>query len=291
MILWADIVCAFCDWARYTAYMTQLMAVINTTAQSIDAEHRTIEDPVERARQAFRDGAHWVDIGGQATNPWADEGSSDEEWNSIEPVLVQLLDEFPGRVSLDTFRPSVAERALSLGNVILNDVTGFTDPVMVNLAVQHQTLCIVSHLPHAAKGNISWAHKHPQMDSETEVLDELLQRRRLMINAGIDPTNIILDPGIGFGKTKELNYRLLKFGQLMTDRLLLQKLDSQALDEPVIKVMIGHSEKRMIADYFGGDKRETVANLRAALIAIHAQASYLRVHDVPAHAELIRSAS
>lgn len=269
--------------------MTQLMAIINTTPHSIDAEHREIADPLERARQAFKAGAHWADVGGQATNPWANEGSAAEEWESVEPLLANLLDEFPGRISLDTFRPEVAEQALALGKVILNDVTGFADPRMIDLAVQHQTLCIVSHLPFAAKGNVARAHAHPDMNSEIDVLDESLQRRRSMIEAGVDPQNIILDPGIGFGKTKELNYRLLKFAQLVTDKQLLQKLDSKSLDEPPIKVMIGHSEKRIIAEYFGGDKVDIVANMRAALIAIHAGASYLRVHNVAAHLELVRN--
>lgn len=269
--------------------MTQLMAIINTTPNSIDAQHRDIQDPLERARQAFTAGAHWVDIGGQATNPWANEGSAAEEWESVEPVLTNLLDEFPGRISLDTFRPEVAEQALALGRVILNDVTGFANPLMVGLAVRHQTLCIVSHLPLAANGSVAWAHAHPDMSSEIDVLDESLQRRRSMIESGVDPHNIVLDPGIGFGKTKELNYRLLKFGQLVTDKKLLEKLDRKSLDEPPIKVMIGHSQKRMIADYFGGDKVDTVANMRAALIAIHAGASYLRIHDVTAHLELVRS--
>jgi dihydropteroate synthase len=266
--------------------MARLMAVINTTDQSIDAANRSVAGPVERARQAFADGAYWVDIGGQATNPWANEGSAQTEWTSIEPVLKALLKEFPGKISVDTFRPEVAAKALATHKVILNDVTMFHDPKMVALAAKYDTVCIVSHLPLAAKGKVAWAHAHANMTNEVEVLAELLQKRREMINAGVKPNRIILDPGIGFGKTPELNRRLLEFGRLATDRKLLEKFDRKALDEPPIKVLIGHSQKRLIADFFGGNKVDPEANVRAARIAVNNGASYLRVHNVSAHYDL-----
>ena len=271
--------------------MVQIMGIINTTEHSIDADQRVIDDPLIRARRAFWEGAHWVDIGGQATNPWAPEGDAEAEWESIATILPRVLNEFPGRVSLDTFRPEVAENALKLGSVILNDVTGFHNPDMIELASRFGTLCIVSHLPFAAEGIVARAHapEFTPLRNETDGLAELLVRRRQMINAGIPPDRIILDPGIGFGKTSALNRRLLEFGRLVLDANLLAGIDAKVLDEPRIKVMIGHSQKRMIAENFGGNKTDTVANLRAAIIAIQAGASYLRVHEVAAHYELARS--
>lgn len=267
--------------------MLQLIAIINTTTESIDADTRPGGSALERARQALADGAHWVDIGGQATNPWASQGDVETEWKSIADVLPTLLNEFPGRVSLDTFRPEVAEQALASGKVIINDVTMFHDPRMIELAVAHSVMCIVSHLPLAANGSTAWAHENATMDDETDVLRELLERRRQMIQAGVRPEHIILDPGIGFGKTSELNRKLLEFGRLVTDRQLLHQLDPQAVREPAIKVLIGHSQKRMIAEAFGGDKTDRTANLRAGKIAAKAGASYLRVHTPSLYQKLI----
>ena len=266
-----------------------LFAVLNATPDSIDrqGELPATKELVLQARQLLAEGAAFIDVGAQATNPWAEEITAEEEWRRLEPLLAELLEAFPGRISIDTFRAEVAEKALEFGKVILNDVTMFHNPQMIDLAAEHQVRCILSHLPIAANGIVGWAHKNANMDQPLDVLKELLARRRQMIAAGIQPQNIIIDPGIGFGKTSSLNRRLLEFGDFVTDTALLRGLDPEILNEPEMKVMIGASYKRIIAEHFGGDKKAPQANLRAARIAVNHGANYLRVHEPRVYRELL----
>lgn len=246
----------------------QLVAILNITPDSF-SDGTTELAPVQiinRARQLFSDGADIVDVGAEATNPFVQPLTPEQEWDRLEPILKLLLREFPGRISLDTYHAATAAKALGLGPVILNDVTTFRDPAMIKLAAKHQARCIVSHLPFAAK-TIAEAHKNATMDKIEDVKKELLQRRDEMIAAGVKPQNIILDPGIGFGKTMELNSKLLKF----------------AKEVPEVPVLIGHSRKR----FLGENRFEIEPNLAAARNAVNAGAKYLRIHDVKLHRQLL----
>ncbi len=248
----------------------QLMGILNITPDSINRDGNMMSS-VDYLRA-------------QATNPWAEPISPEEEWGRLEPILPLLLEKYPGRISLDTFNPQVAEKALQIGKVILNDVTMFHDSRMVQLAAEYQVRCIVSHLPVAAHGDIHWAHDHADMNSDIQVLTELLLKRREMINAGVKPTNIILDPGIGFGKTSACNRKLIEFAKHMEDRTLLASIDPECINEPRIKILIGASQKRVVGEYFADDptepdaKRSDVANKRAFRIAERTGASIWRAH-------------
>jgi dihydropteroate synthase len=140
--------------------------------------------------------------------------------------------------------------------------------------VAHYDLrCIVSHLPATFGVDISAAHADANMSQASDVLSELLVRRVQLIEAGLVADKIILDPGIGFGKTKELNRMLLQFATQVREA----GIDNE--------VMIGYSRKR----FLGEDRFEVTPNLAAAKIAITAGATYLRVHDVLAHQKLLTS--
>jgi dihydropteroate synthase len=205
-------------------------------------------------------------VGAEATNPYVKPLSWQTEWKRLQALLPALLKAFPGKISLDTYHPETAAKALEIGTVIINDVTTFRDRQMIDLAVKHQTVCIVSHIPFSARSTAN-AHKNVTMDSVASVTAELLQRRNEMIQAGVKAENIILDPGIGFGKTMELNQKLVEF----------------AREVPGIPVLIGYSRKRFL-----GEKRfEIEPNLAAARQAIATKAQYLRVHDVAAHRQLL----
>lgn len=261
----------------------KINAILNITPDSIDNPEdenhlSTPEQTLAKASLLIANGADNLDIGGQATNPWAKPISPEEEWTRLEPVIGDLIDKYPGRIILDTFNVKVAEKALSIGKISLNDVTMFHGQGMIDLAVEHKVICYLGHLPLEANGSIIWAHNNPKMDSEIDVLEELLIRRRQMINRGVKPEKIIIDPDIGFGKTPRLNRRLLEFSRLTHDRMLLHNLDPECLEEPVIKVEIGHSQKRMIEQFFGGDKKDSNANIAAGKIAVNSGASYIRVH-------------
>jgi dihydropteroate synthase len=248
--------------------MVKLVGILNITPDSFSdgGLFIDVQKALEHARQMFADGAAIVDVGAESTNPWSSPLTWSEEWQRLEPVLPALLKEFPGKISLDTYHSETARKALELGPVILNDIMTFRDPKMIEAAAESKPLCIVSHLPLKAKSPKD-AHEGFHVDDIEEVKAELLAQRDKLIKAGVPSKNIILDPGIGFGKTMELNRKLLEF----------------AREVPGMDVLIGYSRKRFL-----GDKRlELIPNLEAGRTAIKAGAKYLRVHDIAGHKQLV----
>lgn len=251
--------------------MTQLLGILNVTPDSFSDGGLFVEPTaaLRQLRRLFDDGASMVDIGAESTRPGANALTPDEEWQRLSPVLETALSQYPDRVSLDTFHPETVLRAVEAygPHFIVNDVTGFADRTMVAVAAKHKLRCIISHLPHQAYGDIQAAHKGTLLDDEQVVKRELLQRYNELVAAGVPAEGIILDPGIGFGKTPELNQRLLRFAALVPDH----------------PVMIGYSRKR----FLGEQRFELEPNLAAGRIAVAAGAAYLRVHDVAAHRSLV----
>lgn len=248
----------------------KLVGVLNITPDSFYDGGKFVgaRDALRHAGELFDEGADLVDVGAEATNPWADPISADEEWKRLEPVLPNLIRAYTGRISLDTHHPETAERALQIGPVIINDVTMFRDPAMIQVVAHHKARCIVSHIPDKT---IQEAHAHADLSDILIVRDDLLTKCDELIHAGVPSDGIILDPGIGFGKTMDLNIQLLRFAEQV----------------PGIPVMIGYSNKRFIAAMSGKDKTDIDANLAAARIAIDSGVAYLRVHNITAHRELL----
>lgn len=245
--------------------MTQLVGILNVTPDSF-SDGGLYMDPAKAIAQAeklFAEGAVYVDVGAESTKPGAVPLSSDEEWQRLEPILITLLPKYPGRISLDSYHAESAYNALQLGDIIVNDITSLQDPDMFALVVAEKPRVIISHLP-AMDPQV--AHTQEPLSDAEVVKKDLLAISERLLSAGILPEQIILDPGIGFGKTMELNWELLKFAELVPD----------------YAVMIGHSRKRFLGEH----RMETRPNLEAAKIAIAHGATYLRVHDVSAHAHL-----
>ena len=242
--------------------MTQLVGILNITPDSFSdgGQFVTPQSAIAQAHKLFNDGATLVDIGAESTRPNATVLTAAQEQARLESVLPALLAEFPGRLSLDTYHPETADWALSLGNIIINDVTGMTNPHMIEVVTRHGARCIVSHLP----GNdIQAAHGGDLLDDISVVVDDLLAMESLLRAEGLDAEDIILDPGIGFGKTPELNRQLLEFAHYV----------------PGMHVMIGYSRKRFLGEL----RMELEPNLAAGRIATAAGAAYLRVHNVAGH--------
>ncbi len=246
--------------------MVRLVGILNITPDSFSdgGEFVRPEAALQQATKLFADGAALVDIGAESTRPGATPLSPDEEWQRLGPVLVPLMAKYPGKLSLDTYHPETAEKALARGEIIINDVTGMNNPAMVEVVAKHKTGCIISHLPGA---DPQAAHQGELVDDVQVIVGDLLAKAELLQKRGLPKNRIILDPGIGFGKTPELNEKLLKFARYVPD----------------YPVMIGYSRKRFL-----GDKRmELETNLKAGKIAIAAGAAYLRVHDIAGHRQLI----
>jgi len=250
----------------------KLVGILNVTPDSFSDGGKYLDpaNAIAHGRQLFADGAALVDIGGESTSPYSSPLFADREWERLKPVLTVLVKEFPGRISIDTYHPQTARKALKMGVTFINDVTMFRDPEMVNLAAEYGSKAryIVTHLSLDA-ASIADAHKRMPTKSVEDVKGELLFKRQVLIYRGVPAENIILDPGIGFGNVQELNPVLLSF----------------AKEVPGIEVMIGYSRKR----FLGNQRMEIEPNLQAGKVAAAAGATYLRVHDVAAHMALLGS--
>ena len=235
----------------------KIIGILNITPDSFSDGGLYI-DPikaVERAQQLFNDGADIVDIGGESTKPGAKAVKPSEEWNRIKIVVETLCKKFPGKISLDTRNFCTAEKFCQAGGTIINDVSGFVDKKMIAIAAKYKTLCIVNHFPGKTIDEVHRRH----LRSPKRIARDLIHKKKEMLKAGILSKNIVLDPGIGFGKTMKCNWELLKFGSLL----------------PNEKILIGHSRKR----FLGKNRFDPEVNKKAAQIAIKHGASYLRVHD------------
>lgn len=251
-------------------YTTKIVGICNVTPDSFSdgGQYFNPEKATRRVLELFEQGASIVDIGAASTRPGFAPVSGDEEWRRLEPVLYRLLEagDYMQQMSLDTTNPYVAGWFVRYGGAIINDVTGFVNPHMVGVAVERpDTGCVVSHLPCST---VEESHAlDTKVDSIDQVIDDLSTRCASLEEAGIARSRIIVDPGIGFGKTAALNFRLLTFAQYM----------------PGYKVMIGYSRKR-----FMGEKRlDPQYNCELGLVAVRAGANYLRVHDVAEHVRML----
>ena len=242
--------------------MVQLVGILNVTPDSFSDGGLFIDakKAIEKAGQLFSEGASIVDVGAESTRPGAIPLSEELEWQRLEAVLRQLLGLYPGKISLDTYKPGIVARAFSIAPVIVNDVTGMNNPAMIDAVVKHGATCIISHMDST---DIQATHEQKPTQSIEEVRDALLAKAAKLIKLGHARDKIILDPGIGFGKSPELNAELLKFAEVVPD----------------YPVMIGYSKKR----FLGENRFELAPNLAAGRTAATTGAAYLRVHDVKGH--------
>ena len=261
----------------------RIMGILNLTPDSFSdgGQHNNPDQAVRHALTMAEQGADIIDIGGESTRPGANRITSREQIARILPVIqplrVHLEDQFPTiRISVDTTRADVADAAIDAGATILNDVSaGQEDPAMFALAARHRLPIILMHMqgePGNMQDNPAYA------DVACEVREFLLSRAQAAQDAGIDRSQIILDPGIGFGKTTEHNLTLLQ--------------ELSGLVASGYPVMVGASRKRFISELGNGGATtlSTPTNTNAqnrlggtCAITAHcvlAGVKLLRVHDV-----------
>jgi len=267
---------------------TLVMGILNLTPDSFSGDGLLVQsDPVEAAfAQANRfvtDGAHILDIGGESTRPGAQSVSADDELARVLPVLRRLREAFPDTIlSVDTYKAEVAREALNCGAHWVNDVWGLkADPNLAQVVAEHQATLILMHnrskpgsvqVSQQLGGHFIGSHYE---DLLGEVKSELLASVELARKSGIPDERIILDPGIGFGKT--INQNLV----------LVNHLDEIcALGFPVL---LGVSRKSFIGytlDLPAGERLE--GSLAANAVGIMRGARILRVHDVRETVRLAR---
>jgi len=250
---------------------TALMGILNVTPDSFHdgGEFNDRPDAVTRAEEMVAAGADIVDVGGESTRPGADPVPPEEEIDRVLPV-VERIAELDALVSIDTRKAAVARAALEAGADILNDVSGLEDPAMRLVAAEYDVPVVVMH---SIDAPVVAGKDVPYDDVVADVIDELTERVLLAEKAGLDRSRIIVDPGIGFGKTAQESFELL-------DRLE----EFRALGCPVL---VGHSHKSLFerVGREAGERYEPT--IAATALAADRGADVIRVHDVAANAAAI----
>lgn len=243
-----------------------VMGVLNVTPDSF-SDGGIHEDPAAAVKWGARlvdEGAVVLDIGGESTRPGSTEVSAAEEIARVRPVVTRLSAE-PVPVSIDTRHAEVAAACVEAGASIINDVGGFTDPAMVQVAVESQTGVVIMHM----QGDPKTMQKTPSYnDVVAEVGGFLLAQAASLEAQGVSRERIMLDPGIGFGKTLEHNVELLR-----------RLPELKAYGYPLL---VGVSRKRFLGELSGepDPSSRLGGSIAAALMAIEMGADMVRVHDV-----------
>jgi len=253
-----------------------VMGVVNVTPDSFSDAGVNFDpaDAVASARRMLDEGAAIVDVGGESTRPGAAGVSTDEELRRVVPVLEQLSG---APVSIDTSKAEVARRALELGAELVNDVTALRgDPALAEVVAESDAYLCLMHM----QGEPRTMQADPRYDDVvSEIAAFLEERLGAAVAAGIAEERICLDPGIGFGKTVEHNFELVR------------RLDElTALGRPVV---IGFSRKSSLGKLLGDPHATTgsvAASVGAAVAAYERGATILRVHDVREHVEALAAA-
>lgn len=259
-----------------------LMGILNVTPDSF-SDGGDIDSPAAAAEQAatlLDEGAAILDVGGESTRPGAEPVSADEELQRVIPVIEEILSARPQSIiSVDTYRAGVAEAALDAGASMVNDVTALRgDERMAPLLAERGAPVVLMHM----QGEPRNMQQNPHYeDVVREVREFLLQRAEHAISASVNPSAIVLDPGIGFGKTVEHNLELLEHtGELVREGF---------------PVLIGLSRKRFLGEIGAGSpesaKERISGTVAANALACERGASIFRVHDVAANREALAVAA
>ena len=254
-----------------------VMGVLNVTPDSFSdgGVHLDPEVAVDAARRMLDDGAAIVDVGGESTRPGSGGVSAEEELRRVVPVLEGLA----GRpVSIDTSKAEVARRALGLGAELVNDVTALrADPELAGAVADAGAYLCLMHM----RGEPRTMQADPVYDDVVSDVKAFLEERlAFAVDAGVAEERVCLDPGIGFGKTVEHNFELVR---------RLEEL--VAIGRPVV---VGFSRKSSLGRLLGDPTATTgttAASLGAAVAAFERGATILRVHDVREHVEALRVAA
>lgn len=250
-----------------------LMGIVNVTPDSFSDGNQYIQTDaaIAHAQQLVAEGADILDIGGESTRPGAEPVSVQEELRRLLPVI-EALRELNIPLSVDTFKPEVMRAVLDAGADIINDIAGFRDPASVAAVADSSCGLCVMHM----QGEPKTMQKQPHYDDlYAEVRQFLLQRVQALRGAGVAPERIMLDPGLGFGKTVAHNYSLLR--------------DLAAIQIESYPWLIGLSRKSMIGHVVNRSPQQRLAGSLAGMLAAVARgAAVVRVHDVAESADALR---
>lgn len=254
---------------------TVVMGILNVTPDSFadGGRHFSIEDALNRARQMITESVDIIDVGGESTKPGADRVSESEEEARVIPVITELA-KLGTPISIDTTRASIAAKAIALGAAYVNDVSGgLADPKMYSVIANNPAVQYI--IMHWRAHSKTMQEHATYKDVVREVKEELEERINSAIEAGVNPEQIIIDPGIGFSKLAEHNWELLR----NIDRLAL-------LGYPIL---IGASRKRFLGELTGSDNPDDREAASIAITSMVAKQNVwgVRTHSVKPHRDAI----
>jgi len=257
-------------WADGTA----VMGILNITPDSFHdgGEYNTVEAARERAERMIDAGVEILDIGGESTRPGGEVVPAEEEIDRVVPVI-EAIAGLDAMISIDTRKAAVARAAIDAGADLLNDVSGLEDPEMRLVAAEHDVPVVVMHSIEAPVDPTTSVEYDDVVD---DVIDYLAERVLLAEKAGLDRSQILVDPGLGFGKSAAESFELL--GRL--DELA-------ALGCPIL---VGHSRKSMFELTEGGREGALDETVAGTALAAERGADVIRVHDAHENVAAVRVA-
>lgn len=254
---------------------THIMGILNVTPDSFSdgGDFFDLDRAVERGMEIEREGADIIDIGGESTRPGAKKISKEEEQRRVIPVIEKLSSRLSIPISIDTYKSYIAELAIKAGATVINDISGLRfDSGMGEIAAKYDVPVILMHI----KGTPRNMQKDPvYSDLLKEIHTYLSESITIAMNAGIPENKIIIDPGIGFGKTLDDNLQLINNINYF-----------HTLHCPVL---IGVSRKSLIGKILNINEKERIYGTAAAVAAsVMNGANIVRIHDVKEMVQVVK---
>ncbi|MFM7809107.1 MAG: dihydropteroate synthase, partial [Planctomycetota bacterium] len=256
----------------------RLMGILNCTPDSFHAGGRSMDAraAIDHGLRLVHEGADIVDVGGESTRPGATRVPADEQVRRVVPVIEGLRAAGVGTISVDTTLSQVAERALATGASMVNDVSaGTEDARLMQVAAAAGAELVLMHRL-VVPGDDRYSDRYEREPQYGDVVSEvgawLAERLQAAAHAGVSHERVLIDPGFGFGKSVAQNFEMLRrLGEFAGHR-----------------VLVGLSRKSFLGAVAGAPEPadRLPATLAAAMLAMRAGASVLRVHDVAAHAQV-----
>ena len=250
-----------------------IMGILNVTPDSFydGGRYTTVDRALSHVEQMVKDGADIIDVGGESTRPGSSEVTIQQEMDRVCPVVERISHEFNIPISIDTQKSKVAEEVLKSGASIVNDISGLRhDNQMPEIIAKYDAYCIIMHIrgtPNTMQMDTVYS------DLLLDIKEFLLKSIAIAKKSNIADHKIIIDPGIGFGKSLEQNYSIIH------NISFLKKMG--------YPVLIGLSRKSLIGKLYSTEEDRLPATIALNSIAVYNGADIIRVHDVKEHKLMI----
>lgn len=252
----------------------KVMGILNVTPDSFSdgGNYHQLESGLYQVEQMLKQGADFIDVGGESTRPGATAVSLQQELDRVIPVIEQIRQRFDTVISIDTSKAEVMKQAVNAGAGLINDVRALQQEDALGTAANLDVPVCLMHM----QGQPAEMQNNPYYQNILlEVRDFFERRVKACVESGIDRTNIIIDPGFGFGKTLEHNY------QLLSELRNLANMGFPILSGTSRKSMLGHLLNRQVDERLAG-------SIVTATLAVQQGANIIRVHDVKETVDAIK---